>query len=346
MGTLELIIFAAALLYIGSIIYMANWQDATGQQGRGLRWMLFIVVGLVLYSSLNVVAAALMPDSMRVTLDEALPPVSVTSALVSFIFTLIVSLVSTAIIVSPAARATLRRILSSHATYNPDSSVHTTAVVLSLAMISFLTNQFVLSGGLAGLAEMVEASGISSGEVVFNGILWVIVALLGVGFAVRRSGSDTLSRLGLRAPTLQDVTVGIGVGSVLYIFQITALAIWILLVSPETLTEQTVAVEQISLAINSLPLALLISLSAGIGEEIFFRGAVQPVFGIIPTSLLFMAVHTQYTLTPAALVLFLVTLGFGWLRYRYSTVAAIIAHFFYNFIPLSLAVLGGSIAGG
>jgi membrane protease YdiL (CAAX protease family) len=36
---------------------------------------------------------------------------------------------------------------------------------------------------------------------------------------------------------------------------------------------------------------LLISLCAGVGEEILFRGAIQPFLGVAVTSVLFVAVH-------------------------------------------------------
>ena len=83
----------------------------------------------------------------------------------------------------------------------------------------------------------------------------------------------------------------------------------------------------------------LLAISVGIGEEILFRGALQPVFGIVITSLLFVALHTQYAFTPAAGILFVVSLGFGLLRARASTTAAIIAHAAYNGIPFVLAAL-------
>src|SRR3712207_7585562 len=36
------------------------------------------------------------------------------------------------------------------------------------------------------------------------------------------------------------------------------------------------------------------SVGAGLGEETLFRGAVQPVLGILPTSILFASMHVQY----------------------------------------------------
>ena len=92
----------------------------------------------------------------------------------------------------------------------------------------------------------------------------------------------------------------------------------------------------------TLPLSLAISLVVAFGEEIFFRGALQPVFGIWLTSLFFAVIHTQYTLTPATLMIFITALALGWLRQRHSTSAAIIGHFVYNFIQLALAVLAGT----
>jgi len=42
-------------------------------------------------------------------------------------------------------------------------------------------------------------------------------------------------------------------------------------------------------------LMLLLGLSAGIGEEITLRGALQPKLGLALTSLLFAALHVQYS---------------------------------------------------
>ncbi len=37
---------------------------------------------------------------------------------------------------------------------------------------------------------------------------------------------------------------------------------------------------------------LFLALASGIAEELFFRGAMQPVFGLLVTSLIFGAVHS------------------------------------------------------
>jgi membrane protease YdiL (CAAX protease family) len=75
------------------------------------------------------------------------------------------------------------------------------------------------------------------------------------------------------------------------------------------------------------------------------RGALQPVFGILITSIFFTLLHTQYLFTPTMGLIFLISVGFGVIRRRYNTTTAIITHFVYNFFPLLLLVLSGGRIG-
>ncbi len=99
-------------------------------------------------------------------------------------------------------------------------------------------------------------------------------------------------------------------------------------------------------AFNTLPLALLLSGLAGVSEEILFRGALQPIFGIWLAALFFALSHLQYALTPATLIIFVVGLGLGWLRQRRNTTTAIIAHFVYDFVQLAISILVVQAVGG
>lgn len=341
MDSTTLFVTVAALAYVGFTIYLANIEQLRPGSGAGLRWLQYGVITGMLFVGLNVVGIALaggLPagdGADAVAVDPVL-------ALVNLALVGVVSAFSGAAVVSPSARLAVRRVLAPLATYDPDSAVHTTAIVLCLAFISLNTTQFVLSGGIAGLAESIETSGIELDQTAFMGLLWVLAALLGVGLSLRRTAAQTAQRLGLRVPTRDDWRVGLAVGIGLYAGSIVVGLIWSALVPPEQFAEQTAASQQLSAAINSLPLVLVVSLSAAIGEEIFFRGALQPVFGLVPTSLFFAFIHTQYALTPASVWIVVVALGFGWLRQRQSTTAAIIAHFIYNFIPLFLVYVIGS----
>jgi membrane protease YdiL (CAAX protease family) len=87
---------------------------------------------------------------------------------------------------------------------------------------------------------------------------------------------------------------------------------------------------------------LVIGLGAALGEESLFRGAVQPVLGIIPTSLLFAALHIQYGPSVSLVYVLVLAFGLGFLRKRINTSAAFVAHASYNFLSVVLAhILGG-----
>lgn len=343
MDASNLAILLIAIGFFGVTIYLANVSQITQNHTLLVRMMLYVTVGLVFLYAMSTLQVALLP--IPEASDMQLPEINTMGAVVNFGIALALCAISVSVISSPESRLRLKRTLFRSAQYDPDSIVHTTAVVLSLALVSVTIGQVVLAGGVSGLAESIETDSYSIGDTVLNQVLWVILALLGVGLFLRRSGAQTLERLGLRLPTAKDIRAGLGVGFALYLFVFAFSIIWAQLVPPEVYEQQNAAAEQIAGAFNTLPLALILALASGIGEEILFRGALQPVFGIWMTSLLFAVLHTQYTLTPASLTIFVVGLMLGWLRQRHSTSAAVLAHFTYNFVILALPLLLGASVG-
>jgi membrane protease YdiL (CAAX protease family) len=90
--------------------------------------------------------------------------------------------------------------------------------------------------------------------------------------------------------------------------------------------------ERLFAPFGSLVGALLLGLSAGIGEETLFRGALQPRLRIPLTALVFTLGHVQYTLSPALAQIFLIGLLLGWVREKTNTTTCVVAHAGYNFI--------------
>jgi len=85
----------------------------------------------------------------------------------------------------------------------------------------------------------------------------------------------------------------------------------------------------------TLGAAIVIAFMAGFGEEILFRGLLQPRTGLVLSNGLFAGAHAfQY---PIYGVLVVFTLGFilGVFRHRDGTSASAIAHATYNFVLLS-----------
>jgi membrane protease YdiL (CAAX protease family) len=356
---LSLLFFGGIILvYIGAMVYIANQDDRTHslpkpidtsdysrqiaeQQRRTLlRWMMYGTLAMNFVFGLLVLQVALLGESPNLkTLDVQLPKIDQKAAFLYFVLALVLSVIGFMTTNSYTARARLKRLTGADSLYRPESSVHQVAVILALAFVSASIGQLVLNGGLGGLAQDIESNGISVGVLVFQTVLMIVIAFLGVGLAIRRTFAASLARLGLSLPTPQDLARGLLAGAALFGVQLALVSVWLALTPQSQIAQQTAASDQFAQSFGTLPLALLVSLSAGVSEEILFRGALQPVFGLWLTSLFFTLLHIQYTLTPASLILLVVALGLGLVRKRYNTNAAIVAHFAYNFIQLALSLL-------
>ena len=222
--------------------------------------------------------------------------------------------------------------------FDPDSTLHMTALVLCVFLLANTVLSFIVEGGLSGLAQ--NFTGITGSELWTQLGIWLLFAALGVGLGLRRSLLSTLRRLGLRAPTLSELFMGAGMAAFLFGIAFFVAIVWEGSTSKETFNQQTVFSEKIGNSVNTLLLGFLIAGTAAVGEEIAFRGALQPIFGLWPTAIFFGAIHTQYVLTPASLLIVIVGLGLGWLRRKYNTTTSIVAHFLYDFVPLAIFLFG------
>ncbi|RPJ00888.1 MAG: CPBP family intramembrane metalloprotease, partial [Chloroflexi bacterium] len=221
--------------------------------------------------------------------------------------------------------------------FNPALLLHRVAVVFVCYLLGVQFANFILGGGLEGIAETYE-EGLSGWSLLLNGLPFLVVSFLGVGLGIKRNFAQALQRLGLGLPTGQGLLVSIGVTIGLFVFVAIVATVWEAAVPEDVFEEQSEASEALSDSISTVWLALLLAATAAVGEEIAFRGALQPVLGLWPTAVIFSLTHMQYTLTPAWLIIFGVALAFGWIRLRYNTTVAIMAHFLYNFIPLAFVV--------
>lgn len=336
MGLLDIgvMFYFLLLMFAANQVQAGQWERSTVQP------LLFTLVGLLLVLALIAlpnIFLGLIPSSETENLN--LPPINGFTAFFATLLALGSAGGSYALITSVEIRQRLARFFGENQRYDAGSIVHTTALLLCIAVLVGTIVLFILAGGISGVAASIESSGISISDNVFQAALWVISAILGVGLFIRRDALQTLARLGLRLPNRDDWIIGTVVGVALFFGSMIFDSIWNLLVSSDLIAQQTQAAEQLSRLITTLPLAFSVAISAAVGEEIFMRGALQPVFGIWVTSAFFTLLHPQYLGTPTMLLIFAVSVSFGWLRARYSTTAALIGHFFYNFVPLFILVL-------
>lgn len=84
-----------------------------------------------------------------------------------------------------------------------------------------------------------------------------------------------------------------------------------------------------------------LSLFAGAGEELLFRGAIQPLLGIWVTSAIFIGIHGYFKFTSIGhiifgVMMFSLSIMLGYLFEHAGLIAAMSAHAIYDVIMLKM----------
>ncbi len=349
-------ILLVGLALIGGIIVLANLYQAQQFTNRiALNGLYIVVSAMTIMMGGLVFIMATSNNSTLTAPDEAstLANIPFSTGLALFIISLILGIFSVALTLSRPLRVGVQKFIVQsdglEKRKHPDSVVHTLAIILMLFASVFTIGNFIIAGGIEGLAE--EIGDINAIDLWSNFTLYVVLALLGVGIFIRRDLTRTFKRLGFRLPEnkhyrqwfingLKHLIIGAFVGFGMFWVQVGLSIIWQLFASPETVAAQSAASQALFAALSgSLWLGFLVAFTAGVGEELLFRGALQPIFGNIIVSIFFVMLHSQYILTPASLIILIVSLVFGFLRSHYTTPAAMMAHFVYNFTPFVIFAL-------
>ena len=338
MESLNIFLTVSALIILAGVLILANYAENNKSLYIVMQVILLTLNGIfVVYGGVFPLLAAFEPPSTASTTDI----ISVSNATTALIIALAVGGSASLVLLTPVRRR-LAGIFprtaegDSLAGFKVESPLHMTALVYCLYLFGNTALNFALAGGLSGLAQ--EFTVPTTGELWLQLGIFLLFAVLGTGFLMRRRLGATLERLGLRGPTLVELLVAAGMAFLLYCAAMTIGIAWELSTPRDVLQKQTQVSELIGESINTLGMAFLVSITAAVGEEIAFRGALQPIFGLWPTAILFALVHIQYALTPATLIIVVVGVGLGWVRRRYNTTASIVVHFLYNFGQLALAI--------
>jgi len=174
---------------------------------------------------------------------------------------------------------------------------------------------------------------------VFPLLTFLLAAFLGVGLYTRRTQDEVLRRLGFERPSWRDALTALLITPGLIGLAFLTEAVW-RVVDPSGL-EQVGSLSELLLGdLQGVPGALAIGIAGALGEEVFFRGAYQPRMGILLTALLFTSFHTQYGITLATALVFVIGVVLGLVRRYRSLNAAIAVHFFYNVVLVLLNPVG------
>ena len=213
---------------------------------------------------------------------------------------------------------------------DPGSPVDFSGLAVILALMGYLVYTLVvLDPGDADEGETVITSGSAITSLIINVMAFVALAYVAVGYRISRSGREATERLGLRMPGLQEIGVGLAAVVPAFVFSIGAslLTQWL---QPEYVDQLEETMSEMLTGVDNPLGALVLGLSTGVGEEVLFRGAIQPRYGIVLASVFWSLLHVQYDLTWVVAGIFAMGVMLGLLRKYYGTTAAIITHAVYN----------------
>jgi membrane protease YdiL (CAAX protease family) len=202
--------------------------------------------------------------------------------------------------------------------------------IIAFLLYSLLT---VEGGDETAVAELGSGEMVTS--LVMNFLAFVGVAYIAVGYRNYRTGGEATARLGLRMPTIQEIGIGLAAVVPAFVFSMTG-SLLTSIFQPEAVDRLTETIDNMTRGVQNPAGALLLGLTTGIGEEVLFRGAIQPRFGILITTILWTLLHTQYEFTWVIVGLLLMGIMLGLIRKHYGTTAAIITHAVYNALVVLL----------
>lgn len=329
-----LIVFSIVLSLPLLLIVLANLGEKY-QAARYITIGIVVVIGLLLIACAPLtLLGALFPQ-----LDPGAPapPMAMDPLLAAFMALVFAATGFTSLLpMIPAVRRLLAHVIP----IRPESIVN--GVALSLAILVAGLSVASLPSAFTIAEPTVESQAVLENLntlplVWLQNVFFVLYGFVGVGVALRRPFWDTMGRLGLGPLTWRRLAIAIGAWLGLLLMDQMVSLVW-RTISPAQFQDFGNLTDALFGSFISIPGALTIGLAAGIGEEILFRGALQPRLGILLTSLLFMIVHAQYGLTPALFQIFIVGIVLGLIRKYENTTTTIVIHALFNASSVLLAL--------
>jgi membrane protease YdiL (CAAX protease family) len=165
-------------------------------------------------------------------------------------------------------------------------------------------------------------------------LVYVPVALGSVAWLVLRLGTAAAVLRLVGEHPLRDAALGLGAALMI---------VGLCRIASETMSHVKRAEQVLAERLGTLTTlqCLIVALASGLGEELLFRGVLQPGLGLVVTSILFGVVHVPTRKELAAWPVFAVAVGFllGWIALRTGAVVApIVAHVAINGLNLRFIV--------
>jgi membrane protease YdiL (CAAX protease family) len=232
---------------------------------------------------------------------------------------------------------------------NPGSFVHAVALATVVALSGLLLVPLIATSQTPlvlmdkfkdaigpAMAEQMSDRQMLLAHVYF--LFWMVpLCFVTVGYPLHRTLPAAARRLGLDLPGVGQVVFGVFAAGALVVL-ITMLEIgiewlWTRLGWPRTDTKSFEKLMQF--AFNPLG-AVVIGVVAGLGEELFARGVLQPRLGILLSNLFFTSLHAWQYNWDGLLSVFVIGLILGVIRKKTNTTTSAIVHGTYDCLLLLL----------
>ncbi|ABR54988.1 Abortive infection protein [Methanococcus vannielii SB] len=225
-----------------------------------------------------------------------------------------------------------------------DNQIHRTLLSLSVYLLlnpvilwSFSANLMIITTIVPDFLELLA----------FQFVIFIF-SFVGIGYGTRRNFIQTINRLNIKIPSIKYVIIGLI--SIVFLdkliwnfFDVLGMIIQYInpyfgeQISKQVFFESTnveTAVKSVKIVSNTLLKIAFLSIVVGISEELLFRGAIQPRFGNVYTSILFSVLHAHYFSIIVFLGIFLISYVLGKIKEKSSTSTPILIHILYDFFSL------------
>ncbi len=344
----EVGVFLASALDVALFVILAMLVHLAATRHPAYRraaiiWLFAVVAGLAAVTA-SLGAVAILPEEVDPDLFD--PELAAAVALL-FLGVFVAGLLS---LVGLSRR--FRVWLAGYLPFDPDSLLHTVALVVILAMILIPPIPLLVTGIPPYLSPpflefLIESGDLLAETVSLNAytLFWTLVGSFFIaGAFVRRSPRETLERLGLLLPTWRQVVFAVGAALVLvaaFHFIDQALTALVGFLGLPVTDEEAVAL--LFSGALSLPGIVMASVAAGFGEEVSIRGLLQPRFGILLPAILFASLHAFQYSWDGLISVFLAGIIFGFIRRCSNTTTSAITHTVYDLVLFSMLMAGMSI---
>ena len=239
-----------------------------------------------------------------------------------------VGIMVTALLAALLAAKPVRERVARVLPMDPDNPVHALALVLAVILLGTQVSSIAFSDVLAADLKL---PALTVADLIWQEAPFLILAAVGVGIYLRRDLLSATTRLGLVRPQPWHLVLALAAAGLFY--GMGAASQYLGQSLTPGLAEQVTRTDQhLFGGLNNWYGIIALALVPGICEEVLFRGALQPRFGIITTAVLFAAIHTEYGFSIDVVTIFLIAIGLGFIRRYANTTACCVCHATYNLV--------------